>query len=343
MTYSQIYPNLSTWSDTDGTPLNNGYVYIGTAGLDPVTNPITIYYDIALSLQAPNPLRTTNGYLSNNGSPTGVYISNAITQYSLVVKNNAGTTIFSQLNVDAISAFLGYATAPTGKAYFNNSTPSNEQDYIYQSGTNYQFFANGALGNGQFSTITAETATISTSATLAGVSLRDASILNAGTLSQDRLPSEITNAINFTNATFNSNTAVGQQKATFTPTFNGAPTATTLEGRYVRLGDKVDAFITISGTDAQRAGLSSGTLLEIGDIPFITEFTNQTGQFVSVFEEFGTYFQENNMPSQAGYLDKDADVLYLWNHGEAGRALKTYGDWSSGDFTFNIILSYILN
>ena len=41
--------------DTNGKPIVNGKLYIGTKGLDPVANPITIYSDRALSVILANP------------------------------------------------------------------------------------------------------------------------------------------------------------------------------------------------------------------------------------------------------------------------------------------------
>ena len=31
------------FNELNGEPLENGYIYIGTDGLDPITNPITVY------------------------------------------------------------------------------------------------------------------------------------------------------------------------------------------------------------------------------------------------------------------------------------------------------------
>lgn len=349
MTYAQVYPQFNVWYDTDGTPLNNGSVYIGEAGLDPENNPITVYFDTALSIPAPQPLTTTNGYITNNGSPAPIYIPPTVTSYSLRTKNNAGTTIFNNLNVVTLAINLGYPSAPTGKVYFNESTPNNEQDYVFQNpaGINYQFFANGALANGIFADVQGNTGTFNSDVTVGGVSVRDGAILNSGTINEARLPSPITNLtitnLTLTSGTVGGNPIVGQQEGTFTPTFNGAPSASTLTGRYIRIGDKVDAFIRIEGTAAQRAALPGTDLLEIGNIPFITEFTDQTGQFVTVVEELGTYFYENTAESSGGYLDSVQDVINLWAYNESGRTLKTAAGWAAGDFSFYIHASYILN
>ena len=46
------------FTDVDGDPLENGYIYIGTAGLDPESNAIQAYWDEALSQPATQPIRT---------------------------------------------------------------------------------------------------------------------------------------------------------------------------------------------------------------------------------------------------------------------------------------------
>ena len=45
------------FADTDGQPLDDGYVFIGTAGLNPQTNPITVYSDPALTLPVAQPIK----------------------------------------------------------------------------------------------------------------------------------------------------------------------------------------------------------------------------------------------------------------------------------------------
>lgn len=76
----------------DGQPLDAGYIYIGTANLDPITNPITVYWDSALSITAAQPIRTLNGYPSRSGTPSEVFANSA---FSILVKDYAGRTVYS--------------------------------------------------------------------------------------------------------------------------------------------------------------------------------------------------------------------------------------------------------
>jgi hypothetical protein len=87
-----IAPPFPLFTDADGTPLENGYVYIGQPYLDPQTNPITVYWDAALTIPAAQPLRTLNGYFVYDGSPANAYIGS---DYSMRVANKNNSFIYS--------------------------------------------------------------------------------------------------------------------------------------------------------------------------------------------------------------------------------------------------------
>lgn len=92
-----IVSPFTTFANTDGTPLNNGYVYIGTANLNPVTNPISVYWDEALTQPAAQPLRTLNGFFSRSGTPARVYTG--ATNFSMVVNNDKGELVYSSASI----------------------------------------------------------------------------------------------------------------------------------------------------------------------------------------------------------------------------------------------------
>jgi hypothetical protein len=89
---SQPFPQFF---EADGSPLDNGYVYIGTANLDPETNPISAYWDQAGTIPATLPARTLNGYVVNGSTPSNLYVNSA---YSMRVKTAGGTTVFTMLD-----------------------------------------------------------------------------------------------------------------------------------------------------------------------------------------------------------------------------------------------------
>jgi len=81
------------FQDRDGQPLDNGYVWIGTANLNPQTNPITVYYDSALTIVAAQPLRTINGYVSRSGSPAQIYVDGV--GFSILVQDGKGSMVYN--------------------------------------------------------------------------------------------------------------------------------------------------------------------------------------------------------------------------------------------------------
>ena len=82
------------FTDIDGQPLEDGYVFIGTANLNPITNPITVYWNAALTLTATQPIRTLGGYPMNSGTPARLYVNS---DYSIQVQNKNGSLIYSAL------------------------------------------------------------------------------------------------------------------------------------------------------------------------------------------------------------------------------------------------------
>jgi hypothetical protein len=81
------------FQDRDGQPLDNGYIWLGVANLNPQTNPVVAYFDEALTIVAPQPLRTINGYISRAGSPAQIYIDGV--SFSILVQDKNGTMVYN--------------------------------------------------------------------------------------------------------------------------------------------------------------------------------------------------------------------------------------------------------
>jgi hypothetical protein len=92
MTALSIQPPFPIFTDTDGSPLENGYIWIGTANLDPQGNPIAAYWDAALTITAAQPIRTSGGYPSRSGTPARLYVAS---DYSIRVQNKNGSVVYS--------------------------------------------------------------------------------------------------------------------------------------------------------------------------------------------------------------------------------------------------------
>ena len=96
-----------------GIPLESGYVYIGVSDLNPETNPITVYWDAALTISAAQPLRTSGGYFIRSGSPSTVYASG--TDFSMTVRDKLKNLIWSAPAATGISPDAnGVSYMPSG-------------------------------------------------------------------------------------------------------------------------------------------------------------------------------------------------------------------------------------
>jgi hypothetical protein len=92
MTALSIQPTYPIFTDIDGQPLEDGYVWIGVANLAPIVNPITVYWDAALTIPAAQPIRTRGGYPMNSGTPARLYVNS---DYSIQVQNKNGSVVYS--------------------------------------------------------------------------------------------------------------------------------------------------------------------------------------------------------------------------------------------------------
>lgn len=106
--------------DLKGTPLDNGYVYIGVAGDNPETAPLSMYWDSALTQPVTPPLRTTNGYIVRNGAPSTVFID--ADEFSCSTKNSAGASVLYSPNVSTVSVASVAAAAASALAAAASAT-----------------------------------------------------------------------------------------------------------------------------------------------------------------------------------------------------------------------------
>lgn len=88
------------YTDLDGKPLDGGFVYFGEPDDNPVTAPVTVYWDAEGTLPALQPLRTVNGYLMRAGTPANVFFAGS---YSELVRNAAGIEVYYARNSDDFS------------------------------------------------------------------------------------------------------------------------------------------------------------------------------------------------------------------------------------------------
>lgn len=79
----------------DSTPLEDGNIYIGTAGLDAKTNQISVYWDSALTIAAAQPINTLIGYPDRTGTPSKFYTTS---DYSITVENKIDEVVYSSIS-----------------------------------------------------------------------------------------------------------------------------------------------------------------------------------------------------------------------------------------------------
>lgn len=101
------------FTDADGQPLDDAYIYIGTANQNPVSNPITVYWDAALTIAAAQPIRTSGGYPVRNGTPARFYTNS---DYSILVRDKNGAFVYTAVSeTDFISSeFITFVQSGTG-------------------------------------------------------------------------------------------------------------------------------------------------------------------------------------------------------------------------------------
>ena len=126
------------FQDRDGQPLEDGYIWIGTANLDPQGNPTNVYWDAALTQLAGQPIRTQGGYPVNSGTPARLYVNS---DYSIRVMNKNGSVVYSAL--EATERYNGSVIAFGA----SNATGDGAQKIFAVAGTPAQIFINGVYQN----------------------------------------------------------------------------------------------------------------------------------------------------------------------------------------------------
>lgn len=100
------YPVPATFQffpDTSGKPLDNGFIYVGTANQNPETNPIAVYWDSDMTIPAAQPLRTSNGFIYRNGTPANIFVDG---DFSVTVRDKSHALVYSAPNSIALMSIL---------------------------------------------------------------------------------------------------------------------------------------------------------------------------------------------------------------------------------------------
>jgi hypothetical protein len=197
VTVNTPYP---TFTDIDGQPLEDGYVWIGVSGLEPQANPQTAYWDAALTLTVTQPVRTRGGYPLNGTAIGRLYTGSP---YSIKVQNKNSSTLVLDLTGAAGSGVGSISFGSTGL------TPAVATDGdVVVAGT--LAVANGGTG------VTTATGTGSvvraTSPTVTGPTVSSGNLAFSGTaqrITGDFTNATVANRLMFQNSVTNGATIVG--------------------------------------------------------------------------------------------------------------------------------------
>jgi hypothetical protein len=147
MSALSIKPPYPAFAGTDGLPLENGYIWVGTVNLNPQVNPIAVYWDAALTIPAALPIRTLNGYPVYQGSPSRFYTAS---DYSIQVLDSKGSLVYTSLNGNVASG-----SAAT------NATGTGSQTVFSVTSTPFAIYINGVYQNQNTYTVTGGNVTFS--------------------------------------------------------------------------------------------------------------------------------------------------------------------------------------
>ena len=134
MSALSVEPPFPAFADAAGQPLEDGYIWIGTVNLNPITNPIVAYWDSAQTITAVQPIRTSGGYPVYQGTPSRFYTAS---DYSIQVQNKNGTVVYTSLNDNAFG----------GGAVALNATGTGSQTIFPVSSVPSAIFINGVYQN----------------------------------------------------------------------------------------------------------------------------------------------------------------------------------------------------
>lgn len=147
-------PPVKPFYDSDGEPLDGGYIYYGIANMNPETNPVQMYWDAAGLVPAPQPFRTRAGFIIRpgpGGTPANAYADG---DYSITIRNAAGSIVFTHPNsvdLELALSVVGAGTAAiitVADAATYYTAPKNVENILQQIGASLASVVLGAIPTG---------------------------------------------------------------------------------------------------------------------------------------------------------------------------------------------------
>ena len=145
-----VTPPIKLYTDTDGRPLDLGYIYFGQPNQDPETDTIQMYWDADGTIPAAQPVRTASGYIVNSGTPANIY---ATGDFSITIKESTGvlvvthaTSVDLQLALSITDTAAEDIEITDAGAYY--TAPDNVENALQQIGASLAAVVAGALPTG---------------------------------------------------------------------------------------------------------------------------------------------------------------------------------------------------
>lgn len=119
----KIIPPQQIYYDTDGSPLDGGFLYIGESQQNPETHPVPVFWDGALTQPAAQPIQTINGFPSRQGVIANIFTDAA---FSITIRNKRHELVLSSSNgasnggAFALLVFPDYSSASDAAATLPN-------------------------------------------------------------------------------------------------------------------------------------------------------------------------------------------------------------------------------
>lgn len=137
MTFFPINNPYQIFTDENGDPLEAGFVWIGEAYQNPITNPINIYWDRSFLYPAAQPIRTSGGYAQNNSHSGNIYVNPISENYSIIVQDKTGRNIFHSKS-ETLGSITGFS-AIDARLFGAKGDGTSDDSAAWQAVQDYAF------------------------------------------------------------------------------------------------------------------------------------------------------------------------------------------------------------